>query len=255
MKFEDIHAIVGGIPFIDARKARYLYGMIVEEGRTDVLELGIAHGAATCYIAAALDELGGGTVTAVDLEEPQDEFDPSAEELVSRCGLESCVDIVRMRTGYNWYLHDKIVEQTDGNSCQECFDLCIVDGPKNWTIDGAAFFLVDKLLRRGGKIIFDDYNWTYADADAVRDATDGITHRSLSDAEKMTPQVKEVVDLLVMQHPHYGRITMLDSEEWVVAEKVESDRKVVDVTRTVSIEEVMARARALFRRGSRASSP
>jgi hypothetical protein len=34
------------------------------------------------------------------------------------------------------------------------------NGPKNWTIDGAAFFMADKLMKAGGWIIFDDYDWT-----------------------------------------------------------------------------------------------
>lgn len=250
MKFEEIHAQVAGIPFILERNARFLYDMIVNERRTNVLELGIAHGTATCYIAAALQELGEGTVTAVDLLSPEDDFDPSAEELVSRCGLNDYVNIVRMQTGYNWFLHDKIVEQTHDNRCEECYDLCIIDGAKNWTIEGAAFFLVDKLLLDGGKIIFDDYHWTYADADQSRDVTDGITHRTLSKAERETPQIKEVVDLLAMQHPNYETITMLDDGEWVIVEKnYATERKNVVHARTITLEEMLARVITFGRKG------
>ncbi|MEX2454607.1 MAG: class I SAM-dependent methyltransferase [Rhodospirillaceae bacterium] len=250
MKFDEVHTMVAGIPFISERKARFLYEMIVNEKRTDILELGIAHGAATCYIAAALDELGEGLVTAVDLLTPEEDFDPSAEELVTRCGLERYVDIVRMKTGYNWFLHDKIAEQTSVNECKECYDLCIIDGPKNWTIDGAAFFLVDKLLVDGGKIIFDDYNWTYAEADSRRDVTDGITHRSLSAAERETPHIREIVHLLVMQHPNYGKTIMLDDASWVIVEKeVGAERKTVVFARTITLEEILSRAVRFGRRG------
>lgn len=253
MKFEEIHKLVGGIPFISEKKARYLYNMIIEDEHEHALELGIGHGTATCYMAAAFEELGRGTVTAVDLVDPEDEFDPCAEELVARCGLERYADIVRMKTGYNWFLHDMIARQTKNNVCEECFDLCIIDGPKNWTIDGAAFFFVDKLLQKGGKIIFDDYNWTYAEADKRRESTDGIPHRDLSEDERRTPHVREIVDLLVLQHPNYGQITMLDAADWVIAEKVERDRKIVGVTRTITLEEMIARASMLLRRGPRAA--
>ena len=249
MKFKEISRSVEGVPFISTRKARYLYSLIERQGIANVLELGIGHGAATCYIAAALDELGGGKVTAVDLREPHDDFDPTAEELVARSGLEEYVDIVRMETGYTWFLHDMIARQTTGIECEPCYDLCIIDGPKNWTIDGAAFFMVDKLLVDGGRIIFDDYNWTYAEADTRRDATDGITHRRLSDAELTTSHIKEVVDLLVTPHPDYSRVTVLDNGEWVLAEKsVGAPRKSVEFDRMISLEEMVARAATLFRR-------
>ncbi len=78
MRFEDVHSLVGDIPFIGEKRARYLYDQILWRGYENILELGIAHGTATCYMAAALDELGRGTITAVDLIEALDEFDPCA---------------------------------------------------------------------------------------------------------------------------------------------------------------------------------
>lgn len=248
MKFEEINSLVGNIPFISKRKARYLYHMIIQDQHEHVLELGIGHGAATCYIAAALDEAGKGTVTSVDLIEPDDDFDPCAEELVASCGLERYVSIIRMKTGYTWFLHNKIRRQTRSNKCEPCYDLCIIDGPKNWTIDGAAFFMVDKLLKKHGKIIFDDYDWTYAEADTRREATDGIVHRSLSEEERSIPHVKQIVDLLVMQHPNYGKITVLDNSDWVIAHKVQADQKAIEFTRTITLEEMMARMVVLLRR-------
>lgn len=252
MDFERIHTLVGGVPFITEKNARYLYDLIVDEQIENVLELGIGHGASTCYIAAALDEKSSGKVTAVDLEDPEEELKhPWAEDLVQSTGLGDYVDVVRMKTGYNWFLHDKIAEQTSENRCEPCYDLCIIDGPKNWTIDGAAFFLVDKLLRDGGKIIFDDYKWTYAAADVQRKATDGICHRELSDAERETPHVKEIVDLLVMQHPDYAEFTVLDDGEWIVANKqAGANRKIVKYQRTITFEEILARFVMLFRRGN-----
>jgi len=58
MKFEEIREHVIGIPFITVSSARRLYDLIIEEKPKNILELGIAHGTATCYMAAALDEIG-----------------------------------------------------------------------------------------------------------------------------------------------------------------------------------------------------
>jgi predicted O-methyltransferase YrrM len=226
LKFEHIFAQVGTIPFISERNAQYLYDLVLKEKRSNILELGIAHGTATCIIAAALDELGHGKVTSVDLTDTRYTYHPSAEDQVLDLGLSKYVEIVRMKSGYNWFLHDEIARNSGGGNCDTAFDLCIVDGPKNWTIDSSAFFLVDKLLDRDGKIIFDDYNWTYDSADQIRDTTDGITHRHLSQEERVSSHVKEIFELLVKQHPNYGLFENIDDGDWVIATKTRCDPKI-----------------------------
>ena len=225
MKFEDIYSMVGDVPFISKKNGNYLYDLILKERLTNILELGIAHGTATCYMAAALQELGEGSITSVDLIEVKDTFKPSAEEQLEKTGLSEFVNVIRMQTGYTWFLHDEIVRNTKNDICNEVYDLCVIDGPKNWTIDGAAFFFVDKLLRENAWLIFDDYNWTYASADTRHDSTDGITHRSLSKDEQETPHIKDVFEFLVKQHPHYGNLLMLDNGDWALAQKTMSDEK------------------------------
>lgn len=225
MKFDEISEKVKDVPYITPENARYLYDLILREKLTNILELGIAHGTGTCYMAAALDELGIGKITSVDLLEAKESFQPSVEEQLAKTGLENFVQIVRMQTGYTWFLHDDINRLTTNDVCQEEYDLCIIDGPKNWAIDGFTFFLVDKLLKQNGLIIFDDYNWTYADASKTRDVTDGITHRNLSEAEINTPQVREIIDLLVKQHPNYSEILVYPDRSWAIARKKTSEGK------------------------------
>ena len=225
MKFDEIRRQIENVPFITSKNAKILYDLIIKENARNILELGIAHGAGTCYMAAALDELGGGKITSVDLIESEQLFDPSPEELINKVKLSDYVDIVRMQTGYNWFLHDEIVRSTSIDICNTKYDLCIIDGPKNWTIDGFAFFLVDKLLNEDGWIIFDDYDWTYAGADSERSATDGITHRELSEAERQTPQIKDVFELLVKQHTNYSDLYIYPDTGWAIARKsVSSDK-------------------------------
>lgn len=219
MKYSQIEALVGKIPYIEKHNARFLYDLILKEKCSRILELGVGHGTATCYMAAALQELGRGSVTAVDLIAAKEWFTPSAEEQFEMTGLSSYVDLVRMQTGYTWFLHDEIQKQTESNRCRPVYDLCIIDGPKNWTIDGATFFMVDKLLRNRGWIIFDDYNWTYANSDKKRNSTDGIVHREMSEDERNTPHIREVFELLVKQHPDYTRFALMDKAHWALAQK------------------------------------
>jgi predicted O-methyltransferase YrrM len=248
MKFEDIHARVGHVPFIAKENARILYDLILRERPARILELGIAHGTATCYMAAALEELGGGLITAVDLLETAATFQPSAEEQLERTGLSEFARVVRMQTGYTWFLHDEIARRTRDGACEPEYDLCVIDGPKNWTIDGAAFFMADKLLRRGGWMIFDDYDWTYR-WDCVEDNIDGITQRSLSREELETPHIREVFELLVRQHPDYGDFLRMERNDWALARKTGGGDKTYTLVYSETTPDLFAKAlRKVLRR-------
>ncbi len=241
MKFHDIHALVREVPFIRKKNAHFLYDLILEHKLTRVLELGIGHGTSTCYIAAALQELGEGCVTAVDLIETRDTVRPSAEQQLEQTGLANFAQVVRMQTGYSWFLHDEIVRNTVDDQCQEIYNLCIIDGPKNWTIDGGAFFLVDKLLQQDGWLIFDDYHWTYASPDAPPEATDGIAYRRLSQAELETPHIRDVFELLVKQHPSYGSFMLLEDDDWAVARKTPSSKKTYEIVHRTTTSDLFAK--------------
>jgi predicted O-methyltransferase YrrM len=225
MKFEAIQRQVRGVPFIHPVNARRLYDWVIQSSPKRILELGVAHGTATCYMAAALDELGAGSITAVDLSASQHHYVPSPEQQLLRSGLSRYVHIARYETGYSWFLHDEIKRQTFNDVCEPNYDLCIIDGSKNWTIDGGAFFLVDKLLRPGGMLVFDDYSWTYALANRRRDTTDGVSHRQLSANELRTPAVREIFELLVKQHPNYSEFELYPIEDWAMARKSQATEK------------------------------
>jgi len=240
MTFSEVNALVGHVPYISKRNARYVYDLITEHRLARILELGIAHGTATCYMAAALAEIGAGHVTAVDLIESRELFQPTAEDQVRRTGLDAYVDIVRMQTGYTWFLHDEIRRNTHNGSCTQLYDLVIIDGPKNWTIDGAAFFMCDKVLKDNGWLIFDDYSWTYENASARRSQTDGITHRMLSEDELRVPHIRELFELLVMQHPNYSQFVVKEADDWAIARKIAGDRNSLEVVRKETYRDVLS---------------
>jgi len=237
MEFREIHDHVKGVPFIDPDRARRLYDHIIESRPTSCLELGFAYGTSSCYIAAALDELGAGHLTTVDIERAKTWFrDPSIEDLLKRTGLGKYVTVSREKLSYTWFLGKKIAESTKDGVCAPIFDFCFIDGAHNWTVDGLAFFLVDKLLKEGGWLLFDDLNWSYgmAGPDSIAKVEEcGIPVTLMDEDERTAPHVGMVYELLVAQHPSYGDFIVEDGA-WGWA------RKSSDPNRTLTAVEVAA---------------
>lgn len=231
MKFEDACAIVGDTPYIGRDEGFELYNFVRRNGPDRCLELGHAHGVSSIYVAAALHENGSGHLDTVDLETSADR-DPNLEALLARAGLESFVTIHREKNSYTWYLRNLIEQQTVDDVCVPIFDFCFIDGPKNWTIDGLAFFLVEKVLRDDGWILFDDFGWTHF-KHRDREQTDGITIRSLSEQEIAEAHVANIYRLLVMQHPGFSNFELQDNW-WAWAQKSASGSRVLKETKKLS---------------------
>ena len=126
---------------------------------------------------------------------------------------------MREYSSYTWWLKEQVAARSDAHgNVEPCFDFVYLDGAKNWTIDGLAVVLIEKLLRPGGWLLMDDLEWTYAQ-DPGREATDGIVHRELSERERTEPHLRAVFDLIVAQHPSFtelrraGRVVGLGPQE------------------------------------------
>lgn len=227
MKFQDARDIVGDTPYLNADEGRELYNHILKTRPANCLELGHAHGVSSIYIAAALEETGQGRLDTVDLLTSRDRA-PNLETLLEGTSLVRVVNIHREKNSYNWFLKMKIQSQTSKGRCQPCYDFCFFDGAKNWTIDGFAFFLVDKLLRAEGWLLFDDMKWSYGKV-AGRDSSDGVTLRSLSDAEIREPHVELIYRSLIMQHPGYSNFCIQD-DWWGWAQKTKDGKRTVTLS-------------------------
>jgi len=224
MKFDKISTLLHGIPYTSLSKGRNLYDIIIKNEPKNILELGFAHGVASCYMAAALEELSSGKITVVDLEKSKNEK-PNIEDLLIISGLSQYVDIFREKNSYNWFLNKEIESNTDNNNnCIPKYDFVFIDGPKDWTIDGLAFFLVDKLLKNNGWICFDDYLWSYKDFSSLNMNVPNLNTNEFSEDQINKPNIKEVFHKLVMQHESYSNFRIEDNI-LAFAQKVKSQEK------------------------------
>jgi predicted O-methyltransferase YrrM len=216
MKIQEVRRIVGNLPHMTLRQAETITQFIADQHIEAILELGFEHGVSTCYMAAALKEAEvplpllsrRGSIVTIDLEEAR-EATPDIEELLNRIGERHRVKVFYEPTSYTWRLMKFLEEDSTPR-----FDLCYVDAAHSWFVDALGFFLVDRLLRPSGWIIFDDVDWTYAKSPALK-KTEAVHRMPL--AEQTTPQVRKIYELLVKTHPGYHNFRL--EAGWAFAQK------------------------------------
>ncbi|PWB88798.1 hypothetical protein C5688_18920 [Methylocystis sp. MitZ-2018] len=102
---------------------------------------------------------------------------------------------------YNWSLM-KLIGDQNGASL---FDYCFLDGAHTVAVDALNFFLCDRLLRVGGYMDFDDYNWrlrgSSLDPQKVPQISEQYTNEQIE-----SYQVKMIVDLLVKPNSRYKEV-------------------------------------------------
>ena len=202
VEFKLLAERLNNVPHTPPAWGKKLYEHVLDARPRRILELGFAHGVSLCYMAGALDELGQGKIIGVDLP-VSSERSPRAEELLHELGLLDRVDITREPGGYLWAL--KMMLEADE---RPEFDFCFVDGSHDWRVDGYAFYLVDKVLRAGGWILFDDLDWTFASSPG------GIRPEGWPDDMWHRPHMRDVFELLVMEHPSYTDFKIDDRWGW-----------------------------------------
>lgn len=234
MKFEEIRSHLKDIPYMTPEKGKTLYEFILDTKPTEFLELGFCHGTSSCYIAAALDEIGKGHLTTVDLLSSI-KLKPSIEDLLVKTGLQKNVTVVRERTTYNWFLKKKIEECSTSNFCKPIYDFCFIDGSKDWTTTSCTFFLVDKLLKEGGWLLFDDYNWKFTKSDGSIAKHAAGWNPNMGTDELEQSHITLIFHLLVMQHPDYSLFKIQD-DDWAWAKKIREHRKLVKIETKTSLQ-------------------
>jgi predicted O-methyltransferase YrrM len=211
MDFDEAARIVDGVPVphISASQGRVLYQHIRENRPQNVLELGTARGGSAVFIAAALEANGAGHLTSVDSIRWR-WLDPTPLEVLEKAGLSSWVTLDRRFSTYTWFLKAEIEKRLDtAGSAQPGYDFIFLDGAKNWSSDGLAVVLVERLLRPGGWLLLDDLGWNY-EKDCQAPTHYEIEIAKLSDEERTQPHLRAVFDLLIRTNPAFDQFVIQD---------------------------------------------
>ncbi len=102
---------------------------------------------------------------------------------------------------YNWALN-KLINSQNG---MPLFDYCFLDGAHTFAIDALSFFLCDRLLKIGGYIDFDDYNWRLRGS-SLDPAKTPITADQYTEEQIDAYQVRLIVDNLVRRDTRYEEV-------------------------------------------------
>jgi predicted O-methyltransferase YrrM len=211
MDFDEAARIVEEIPapHTPAGRGRVLYEHIRKTRPQNLLELGTARGGSAIFIAAALEANGTGHLTSVDSTRWQ-WLDPTPGEVLEKAGLSSWVTLDKRFSTYTWFLKAEIEKRLDASgSVQPEYDFIFLDGSKNWSADGLAVVLAERLLRPGGWLLLDDLGWNYEKhCEAPRHYE--IEIAKLSDEERIQPHLRAVFDLLIRTNPAFDQFVVQD---------------------------------------------
>jgi predicted O-methyltransferase YrrM len=204
VEFTDATAIVESLPQprTSPVRGRVLYDHIRTHRPKRVLEMGTCRGASAVFIAAALRANGVGDLVSVDSCK-YTWTDPTPAETLARAGLADLVTLDRRFSTYTWFLKDELQAATVDGVVRPRYDLIFLDGAKNWSTDGLAVLLAEKLLRPGGWLLLDDLGWTYEKFVKGKNVHYEIDVTKLSEPERTQPHLRAVFDLLVRPNPAF----------------------------------------------------
>jgi predicted O-methyltransferase YrrM len=209
--FDETDRKVGKLQYMTRENAEFMRKFIADRDLSSLLEIGFFKGKSTAYFAAILEDLGRGHVTAIDKKTALD-HQPNIDDVLRMTGLSHRVTRVLSDRSYTWELL-KMMRSTEPPQ----FDFCYFDGGHTWDATGFGFVLVDRLLKPGGWIIFDDLDWTIEKSLESSPQRESIYRKYGSD-ERTTPAVRLVFETLVKDFG-YRNMKEVSEFSWGVAQK------------------------------------
>ena len=107
----------------------------------------------------------------------------------------------KLLDSYNWPLAQQLAAHE-----KPIYDYVFLDGAHTFAIDALAFLLVDRLLKVGGHVDFDDYDWTLEISPALNPRAFPLTRRLYTGEQIEAKQVRMIIDLLVRRDGRYKEV-------------------------------------------------
>lgn len=102
---------------------------------------------------------------------------------------------------YTWSLMRLVQEHQE-----PIWEYVFLDGKHTWDVDALAFVLIDRLLKPGGHIDFDDYGWSLARSTTMNPRVFPQVTKQYTPEQIEATHVQLIVDLLVKRDPRYVEV-------------------------------------------------
>ena len=194
----------GHLKYIQENQAVFLRDFIRDNDLSELLEIGIFHGKGTAYLAAILEDLGRGHLTALDLDACR-RMQPNVDRILASLDL---AQRVRVR------LHPRTATVTLLEMLEERprprFDFCYLDACPTWDVTGFLCLLVDMLLEPRGWIVLNDLDRSAA-GHVRRVSKAKENYRDYTEAEMQMRHVRKALEVLLRERG-YRNVQELDFE-------------------------------------------
>jgi predicted O-methyltransferase YrrM len=177
--------------------------LLEREQQPVICEVGIGIGATTAAICRLLANRG--TYHLFDYASRLDDLKPDLDAL----GFTNVVyqgNTQRKLDSYNWALARMLQARRAAEGPVPLFDFVFLDGAHAFHHDAPATLLLKELLKPGGVILFDDYDWSFAISPTLNPSVYPATREAYSDEQIETPHVRLICDLFMDHDPDYQKL-------------------------------------------------
>ncbi|WBV44032.1 class I SAM-dependent methyltransferase [Pseudoroseomonas cervicalis] len=186
------------------RHALMLLGQVLEQEPQPVIcEVGIGIGATVSAMCRLLDHRG--TYHLFDYSSRLDDLKPDLDGL----GFTNVVyhgNTRRKLDSYNWALARLLQARREAGGPVPLFDFAFLDGAHAFHHDAPAALLLKELLKPGGIILLDDYDWSFAISPTMNPGVMPRILEAYTEEQIETPHVKLICDLFFDHDPAYRKL-------------------------------------------------
>lgn len=163
-----------------------------------IAEIGILNGHTSMEFAKFLN--GEGELHLFDYEDRVRRVATTLEHAGFR-NVRTFGSSYKILDSYNWSLA-KLLDRNPGS----IYDYVFLDGAHNWAVDALTAFLADRMLKIGGYLDFDDYDWTLLTSPSLNPRAFPLTRKLYTAEQIASKQVKMIVDLVIRRDPRYQEV-------------------------------------------------